>query len=261
MSSLFRLSLGLILLFPAVVAAAVLENPGSDLFYSGIGAISGWKCERSGPLTVRFNGGIPIPLAYFNERPDTAERCGDTNNGFVAIWNWALLGDGSHVAIAYDSGVEFARSTFEVVSSGEDFIRGASGECTIQDFPSPGENTTFEWNQNTQHLEMVEVESHIPGPPENLAAEPGNRRLTITWDPPADDDGFPIIHYGLRYKRDGATTAGNDYIYKYLPADTREYRITGLTNGQGYTIHVWAVNDRGDGLKNHVVIRGATPRR
>ena len=31
-------------------------------------------------------------------------------------------------------------------------MSGASGECTIEDFPSPGESATFEWNQETQSL-------------------------------------------------------------------------------------------------------------
>ncbi len=100
--------------------------------------------------------GTPISLVYRNERSDTSEVCGDTNNGFDIIWNWAVLGDGTHTAVVYDNGVEFARSTFEVWTLGEEFVRGASGECRVPDFPMPGETTTFEWNQNTQHMEMVE---------------------------------------------------------------------------------------------------------
>ncbi len=51
--------------------------------------------------------------------------CGDTSNGLVAIWNWAELGDGTHTAVVYDNGVEFDRSTFEVATLGETFVRGA----------------------------------------------------------------------------------------------------------------------------------------
>ena len=50
---------GLIILTPALVHAAVLEIPGNGAKLSGIGVISGWKCEASGPLTVSFNGGRP----------------------------------------------------------------------------------------------------------------------------------------------------------------------------------------------------------
>ena len=143
-----------VVLAAAPSAAALLENPGHGRLYSGIGVISGWKCEAEGDLTVRFNGGEPIPLAYRNDRPDTWVVCGDTNNGFVAIWNWAVLGDGEHEAIAYDNGEEFSRSTFTVGSTGEEFLQGAKREHLLENFPVLGETTILEWNEATQHFEI-----------------------------------------------------------------------------------------------------------
>ena len=165
MAFVLRLCLGLLLLAPTLVHAAVLENPSGGLSYSGIGVVSGWKCDADGALTVRFFDvdmlplGGTIPLAYRNERADTAGVCGDTDNGFVSIWNWANLGDGTFTAIVYDNGVEFGRSTFRVTTLGEEFVRGARGECTIDDFPSSGESARFAWNQATQGLVL------IPNPP------------------------------------------------------------------------------------------------
>ena len=164
MSVLLRLYFSLILLAPAPALALthVLENPGNGSFYSGIGVISGWKCTANGPLTVRFNGGAPLALAYGNERADVrnAGACPSADVGFVSIMNWGNLGDGTHTAVAYDNGVEFARSTFEVATTGEPFVRGAEGECRVEDFPAPGESMRFAWNEATQHLEMV-GESYI----------------------------------------------------------------------------------------------------
>ena len=34
-----------------------------------------------------------------------------------------------------------------------------------------------------------------PGPPQNLSVTPGDRRATLTWDPPADDGGDAITRY------------------------------------------------------------------
>ena len=149
----------LLLIFPVPWAGAQgnLENPGNNSFYSGIGVVSGWKCTATGPLTVRFNGGTPVPLVYGSERGDTASVCGDTANGFVIIQNWALLGDGTHTAVVYDNGVEFGRNTFDVATTGADFLRGAAGECQIAGFPAPGEHATFRWNQHTQHPELIQV--------------------------------------------------------------------------------------------------------
>ena len=165
MSFLLRLCLGLVILAPALTQAATLEIPGDGTNVSGIGVISGWKCEANGPLTVRIDGGTPIPLLYGSERGDTQGVCGDTPNGFVAIYNWGILADGPHTAVAYDGESEFARSTFEVTTFGEEFVEGASGECRIPDFPAPGESARFAWNEATQGLVLVPE----PLPPEPFA--------------------------------------------------------------------------------------------
>ena len=165
---MYRIMTTLLVVFISAVAhAATLEIPGYDAVLSGIGVISGWKCETSGPLTVRFDGGDAIPLLYGSERGDTLSVCGDKNNGFVAIMNWSNLGDGEHTAVAYDNGVEFDRTAFQVITTGEDFLRDAQGSCSIPNFPSPGETATFTWTEATQHLEMTKLEG--PGssrPPE-----------------------------------------------------------------------------------------------
>ncbi len=148
----------LLVWIPAAVHAATLEIPGYDAVLSGIGVISGWKCETDGPLTVRFDGGDATPLLYGSERGDTLSVCGDKNNGFVAIMNWGNLGDGEHTAVAYDNGVEFGRTTFQVITTGEDFLRDARGSCSIPNFPSPGETATFTWTEATQHLELTQLE-------------------------------------------------------------------------------------------------------
>ena len=99
--------------------------------------------------------------------------CGDDgNNGFFSFFNWAILGDGAHTAVAYDNGVEFARSTFTVVTTGEEFVVGARARVRVPDFPSPGEITWFTWNQSTQHLEMQRVLGGIEPEELNALLEP-----------------------------------------------------------------------------------------
>ena len=146
------------LLIPPLVQAqqqgTTLENPGNGKHYSGIGVISGWQCAE-GRLTIRFNDGPLIPLAYGTERPDTRQVCGHTTTGFVSIYNWARLQDGQHTAVLYNNGAEVARSTFTVGTAGTEFVRGVQTSVTVRDFPSAGEQQLFEWNQNTQHMEMV----------------------------------------------------------------------------------------------------------
>ena len=153
--SFFLRLFGLVVLLPSLAHAATLEIPGNGVTVSGVGVISGWKCE-AGDITIRLNDGDPIPATYGLPRTDTSGVCGnDGNNGFFSYTNWGNLGDGTHTAVAYDDGEEFGRSTFTVVTFGTAFLTGAGGECRIQDFPMPGESTLFEWNQATQHLEAV----------------------------------------------------------------------------------------------------------
>lgn len=154
------------LLISSVVHAATLEIPTPHTTVSGIGVISGWKCH-AGELTVRFDGGGPIPLLYGAERKDVlnAGACDDADVGFVSIWNWGNLSDGPHVAVVYDDGVEFDRSTFTVVTTGEAFLQGASGECVVEDFPASGEQGRFLWNEATQHMELADVRNAPDDPP------------------------------------------------------------------------------------------------
>ena len=165
MSFLLRLCLGLIVLLPSLAHAATLGVPGDGAKLSGVSVISGWKCEAEGDLTIVFNDdGTHIPLLYGTERPDVlnAGACDSADVGFVAIWNWGNLGDGEHTAIAYDDGVEFARSTFTVMTPGTDFLRGASKRVTVDDFPNPGDTTVLEWNEGTQHFEIVDFMGSEP---------------------------------------------------------------------------------------------------
>ncbi len=96
------------------------------------------------------------------------------------------------------------------------------------------------------HTYELDIKAGVPGQPRNLSATPGDGRLTLTWDAPANDGGAAITGYRLRYKRDGATTYLN---FKRLGADVRSHTITGLTNRKDYTVQVWAVNSAGAGDK------------
>ena len=80
----------------------------------------------------------PTPLrlqaAYGTYRRDTAGVCADSNSGFALLFNWNLLGDGTHTVRALVDEVEFDRATFTVTTLGKEFVRGAEGECTVNDF-------------------------------------------------------------------------------------------------------------------------------
>lgn len=190
----------------ATAHAAKLGIPGEESTLSGVGVISGWKCHANGALTIRFNGGDPIPLLHGSLRPDVLREgaCDHDRVGFISIWNWGELGDGQHTAVVYDNGKEFDRSTFTVVTAGEAFLRGVKASCSIPDFPDSGDTGHFAWDQATQHLELVDVEWASP-PTADCARWPETDAFedaTPTWVRACLDAGADV---NAEYDRNGFT--------------------------------------------------------
>ena len=155
---LIGLALASLLASPAGLQAAELESPAAGVVLSGLGFISGWKCHANTITVVIDENGEHLSVAMHQERADLRSVCGGTiRHGFIKQFNWALLGDGEHVAVAYDDGVEFARSTFTVGTTGEEFLMDVRQRTVLDGFPSPGERAVLEWNESTQHFEIVTV--------------------------------------------------------------------------------------------------------
>ena len=153
---------------------------------SGIGLISGWKCD-AGELTIRFDGGSALPLLHGSARADTESVCGDVNNGFVTIMNWGNLEPGSHEAVVYDNGVEFGRTPFEVVSTGVDFLRGVRGEGTIE--LSNGQIAHLQWSEAVQGF----VALRYTPPPTTGTDGRVCKTKTVTVEDPDEDFGRWVI--------------------------------------------------------------------
>ena len=142
-----------------------LENPGHNSFQSGIGVISGWVCaaekveieiETERGETERYEAGYGTERLDTAALPDGTPLCGDTDNGFGLLFNWNRLGAGEHTVVAWVDGVELGRAVVTVTTVGagaeEEFLRGAEGECVVEDFPLLGETVRLEWQQNKQNF-------------------------------------------------------------------------------------------------------------
>ncbi|MCE2485859.1 MAG: PD40 domain-containing protein [Desulfurellaceae bacterium] len=134
----------------------VLENPAPGSFQSGIGIISGWVCEAD-RIEVQFNSLPPVEAAYGTDRGDTQGACGDRDNGFGLLFNWNLLGDGTHTVRALADGTEFASVTVTVRTFGEPFLQGASREFTLADFPEVGTDVVLRWQEAQQNFVITQV--------------------------------------------------------------------------------------------------------
>ena len=84
-----------------------------------------------------------------------------------------------------------------------------------------------------------------PGAPRNLTATPGNKEITLSWDPPADNGNAPATGYRIEWRVDG-----KDYD-KTIWATARSTTYTtnvnaNLANGVKYFFRVKAGNGSGN---------------
>lgn len=80
----------------------------------------------------------------------------------------------------------------------------------------------------------IEVDS-VPSAPRNLQAVAGNGTVALSWDPPSDDGGAPILYYNI-YRED---KQGWGWLES---TSNNTYMDTLVTNGEGYNYIVRAVN-------------------
>ena len=150
-------------------AAAALEIPAPGSVQSGIGLVSGWRCT-GGVITAVFDDRAPVEVAYGTTRRDTAGTCGDDNNAFVLLWNYSLLEDGAHTVRLLDDGVEFERSSFQVVTLGRPFWRDLEHSREVTDFPAAGDRVRLDWQTARQGFGITDfaparpIPTPTPGP-------------------------------------------------------------------------------------------------
>ncbi|MBU6143886.1 MAG: fibronectin type III domain-containing protein [Acidobacteria bacterium] len=84
-----------------------------------------------------------------------------------------------------------------------------------------------------------------PGAPVGVSVEILNGALGISWNPPVDSGGVPIIGYTVTAAPDGVT--GTVISCAPQSGDSRNCVIGNLSNGTSYTVRVTAQNDVGFG--------------
>ncbi|MHA7964828.1 S-layer homology domain-containing protein [Paenibacillus sp. CAU 1782] len=90
----------------------------------------------------------------------------------------------------------------------------------------------------------------VPGAPGGFKATAGNGQVKLSWTAPADDGGSAIAGYKV-WHSNGTPVA--------LDSAATEYTFTGLTNGQGYTFNIVAVNAKGDSAEMSATATPTTP--
>ena len=110
---------------------------------------------------------------------------------------------------------------------------------------------------NTQVKAESDSSGDLPSPPQNLLATPGDGYITLTWDPPLNEENSNIIKYYI-YRETGLDklTPGSTKI-KIAEATTTNYTDKEVTNCREYYYQVSGVNSLGEGEKSNEA--SATP--
>ena len=84
-----------------------------------------------------------------------------------------------------------------------------------------------------------------PGAPRNLAATPGNKEVTLSWDPPADNGNAPATGYRIEWRVDGKDYDKNIWGTARSTSYTTNDQAN-LANGVKYFFRVRAGNGSGN---------------
>ena len=85
----------------------------------------------------------------------------------------------------------------------------------------------------------------LPGAPRNLTATPGNKEVTLSWEPPADNGSAPATRYRIEWRVDGKDYDQNHWGTSRSTTYTTNDQAN-LANGVKYFFRVKAENDDGN---------------
>ena len=170
----------------------VLENPQPGQTLTGVGLVSGWACEAE-KITVRLKEGAAIePVPYGGSRNDTIPTCQDDGlNSFSLLVNWNRLGVGTHTMTLFVDGRSVVSRQIQVVTFGEEFIRGLEKTLTVTDWPDWGTDVQIAWSEAKQNFEIVEI-AHLDIPPHT---PPLLTQLLGRWYFQDEEHGFIWLGY------------------------------------------------------------------
>ena len=84
-----------------------------------------------------------------------------------------------------------------------------------------------------------------PGAPRNLTATAGNKEVTLSWEPPADNGNAPATRYRIEWRVDGKDYSGSQWGTSRSTTYTTNDQAN-LANGVKYFFRVKAENDDGN---------------
>ena len=146
-----------------------------------------------------------------------------------------------------DAATDSREATVTAVSGTTAYERTISGltngtEYTVQVLAVNGNRATD--NTSSPSNTASGTPSTMPLAPKSVKiTNKGDRTLTVTWEPPANNGGSAITNYKVQWKGEDDTGWTSPTTDK--AAADRQHIITKLTNGEEYTVQVFAKNNNG----------------
>ena len=190
-----------------------------------------------------------------NERapsPPRNLRIADSGPSYVNItWDPPLDDGGSRI-----TSYKIYRGTSPGQESYYTYVNGDTLYFVDKD-PIPGETNYYyvtALNAGGESDPSNEVSIPIstntaPSPPQNLAVTVGKGYIELSWDPPADDGGAPVINYTV-YR---GTTSGGEVLLKVVSGSEYTYRDESVDAGITYYYYVTATNSVGESAPSNEV--------
>ena len=208
---------------------------------AGAGESSDWV--RAGPESVSNSPATGAPTISGTAQVGetlTADTSGiadaDGRSGETFTYQW-VSSDGTT-----DTDIENATgSTYKLV----DADQGKAIKVRVTFTDGGGNEETLTSAPTEPVLEETVFGDGLPGAPRNLTATAGNKEVTLSWDPPADNGNAPAARYRIEWRVDGKDYStsqwGTSRSTTYTMTDQ-----TNLANGVKYFFRVKAENDDGN---------------
>ena len=122
--------------------------------------------------------------------------------------------------------------------------KGVEYEYRVSARNEAGAGEGSEWVRAGPQEEPV-LGDGLPGAPRNLTATPGNKEVTLSWDPPDDNGNAPATRYRIEWRVDGKDYDKNHWGTARSTTYTTNDQAN-LANGVKYFFRVRAENDDGN---------------
>ena len=255
-------------------------NKGHFYTYQVAAVVAGGEATRSAPVSVLVAGGNPLPLVTIAPKDNrtsvtegtavqfTLTREPPTGAEMTVKVNVTERGEVIETAGSYQPPEEVTftagdtTATLTVLTE-DDEQQESDGAVIATLQPGPD----YRLGQASTQTAQVAVEDNegdgppgpigpggglppvpnpVPSAPRNLEAVGGDEQVTLSWEAPEDDGGFPITDY--QYLISGT---GGGWIS--TESTDLTHTVTELTNSRVYLFQVRAVSAAGAGASSHQV--------